>query len=171
MSDKGLTLLEMIIAISLSTLLMGTSLLLLRPILLAWAHHQDRLELQQQVQHGMEKTIRQIRLAGDAQGGSGAIRFTISALSGTQSYILYLYHPSDSWPPSYSQASYQLRQAPLVGGINGTFTYGAGALLMREVVPPPASTLSLSGKVALLNLSLKRGDETFRLIERAKRRN
>ena len=59
----------------------------------------------------------------------------------------------------------------MTGGINGSFTYGGGTLLMRDVKPPPVSDLSVSGSTAMLDLTLIRGDETIRLIERVKRRN
>jgi len=46
---------------------------------------------------------------------------------------------------------------------------------MRDVQPPPASDLSVSGsgvnEVATLDASLTRGEETWRLIEKVKRRN
>ena len=42
---------------------------------------------------------------------------------------------------------------------------------MRDVKPPTTSDLSVSGSVATLDLTLLRADETFRLIERIKRRN
>lgn len=144
----------------------------MNPILLAWSSHQDRMEIQRGSQHGLEKALRDLRLATALQNDAGdAVRYTLRESGLSNSYILYLYHASNSWPPAYNQTSYQLRKASLTGGIGGTFTYGGGDLLMRDVQPPPTSDLSVSGSVATMDLTLIRADETFRLIERVKRRN
>jgi len=170
--SRGVTLVELIIAFLLFSVLMTAVAFSVNPILLALASQQDRLELQRQLQHGLERAIQDLRLANAFQSdASDAIRFTVRESGTDNSYILYLYNASDTWPPTYSQIRYQLRKAPLSGGIGGTFTYGSGGLLMRDVKPPPASDLSVSGSVATLELTLVRGDEAFRVLERVKRRN
>ena len=169
---SGVTLIELIITLLLFAVLMTAAAMAFNPILLAWSSHQDRMELQRQVQHGLEKAIRDIRLATALQNDANdAIRYTLRESGVSNSYILYLYNASDTWPPAFNQTSYQLRKASLTGGIGGTFTYGSGDLLMRDIRPPTTSDLSVSGKVATLDLTLARGDETFRLIERVKRRS
>ncbi len=172
MTGQGITLIELVITILLFAVLMTAAAMSLNPILLAWSSHQDRMELQGQVQHGLEKAIRDIRGAIALQNDANdAIRYTLRESGVSNSYILYLYHAGDTWPPAYNQTSYQLRKASLTGGIAGTFTYGSGDLLMRDIQPPTASDLSVSGTMATLDLTLIRLDETFRLIERVKRRN
>ena len=167
-----MTLIEMIITLLLFAALMTAAAMAFNPILLAWSSHQDRMELQRQVQHGLEKAIRDLRLATVVQNDTNdAIRFTVRESGTDNSYILYLYNASDTWPPAFNQSTYQLRKTGLTGGINGTFTYGNGDLLMRDIKPPTSSDLSVSDSVATLDLTLIRGDETFRLIERVKRRN
>ena len=144
----------------------------LNPVLLAWSSQQDRMELQRQIQHGMEKAVRELRTAVALQDDSDdSVRFTLRESGVNNSYILYLYNAGDTWPAAYDQSTYQLRRASLSGGIGGTFTYGAGTLLLRDVKPPPTSDLSVSGSLATLDLTLSRADETFRLLERVKRRN
>lgn len=170
--NRGVTFIELIITLLLFAGLMTATAVSINPILLAWSSQQDRMELQRGNQHGLERVIRQLRLATALQNDTNdAIRFTVRESGTNNSYILYLYHASDSWPPAFSQSSYQLRQASLTGGINGTFTYGSGDLLMRDMKPPTTSDLSVSGSVATLDLTLTRFDETFRLIEKVKRRN
>ena len=171
-TSNGVTLIELVISLLLFSVLMTAVAFSMNPILLAWSSQQDRMELQRQVQHGLEKAIRDLRVADALQNDANdAIRYTVRESGTDNSYILYLYNASDSWPPAFNQTSYQLRKASLSGGISGTFTYGSGDLLMRDIQPPTTSDLSVSGKVAILDLTLIRGDETFRLTERVKRRN
>ena len=163
---------ELLIVLLLFSVLMTAAAFSLNPILLAWSSHQDRMELQRQNQHGLERAVRELRTATALQNdASDAIRFTLRESGVSNSYILYLYNASDSWPPTFNQTSYQLRKASLTGGIGGTFTYGSGTLLLRDVKPPTSSDLSVSGSVATMDVTLLRGDETFRLIQRVKRRN
>lgn len=164
---------ELLITLLLFAVLMTATAFSLNPILLAWASQQDRMELQRQSQHGMERALRDLRLATALQNDANdAIRYTLRESGVSNSYILYLYNANESWPPAYGQSTYQLRSAPLSGGIAGTFTYGAGTLLMRDVRPPPNTDLSVSGSVATMDLALvRRSDETFRLIEKIRRRN
>ncbi len=175
-ADAGVTLIELVITLLLFAGLMTAVAMSLNPVLLGWSSQLDRMELQRQVQHGLEQAIRDLRPATDFQNDTNhAIRFTVRQSGVTNAYILYLYHASDTWPPAYTQATYQLREASLTGGIGGTFTYGDGTLYLRDVQPPATSDLSVSGsgtnEVALLDVTLSRGAETYRLLERVKRRN
>lgn len=170
---KGVTLIEMVISLLLAGVLMTATAYAMNPILLAWSSHQDRMELERQAQHGVERAIRDLRLATAFQNdASNAIRFTVRESGVNNSYIFYLYNANNTWPPAFNQTSYQLRKAALTGGIGGTFTYGSGTLLLRDVQPPPTSDLSVSGSVATLDVTLVRNsDETFHLIQRVRRRN
>lgn len=181
---QGLSLVELIMATFFFGVLTTAIALSMNPYLLAWSSQQDRLELQHQLRHGLDVGLVSLRSAAKTLGDpADAIRFTRWELTplpglgsiGTETgYILYLYHPSDVWPPTYTQPAYQLRLARLTAGmtgaINGTFSYGSGTLLMRDLKPPPATDLSVLGKVAILDLTGLRGDEQFRLIEKVKRR-
>ncbi|MBI1953909.1 MAG: prepilin-type N-terminal cleavage/methylation domain-containing protein [Candidatus Omnitrophica bacterium] len=171
--DLGLTLIELLIALLLAGVLMTAAAMSLNPILLAWSSQMDRIELNRQLQHGLERAVRDLRGATNlANDTNDAIRYTLRESGVSNSYILYLYHADDTWPPAFNQTAYQLRKASLTGGINGTFTYGGGDLLMRDVQPPAASDLSVSGSLATLDLTLvRKTDETFRLVEKVKRRN
>ncbi len=171
--DAGVTLVELLITVLLFAVLMTATAFSINPILLAWASQQDRMELQRQSRHGMERAIRDLRLATALQNDANdAIRYTVRESGVNNSYILYLYNAAESWPPAFTQSTYQLRKASLSGGINGTFTYGNGDLLMRDIRPPTTSDLSVSGSVATIDLTLvRKSDETFRLVERIRRRN
>ena len=117
---------ELLITLVLFGVLMTAVAMAMNPILLAWSTHQDRMELQRQVQHGLEKAVRDLRLADAYQDDANdSIRYTVRESGVNNSYILYLYNSANSWPPAYDQTTYQLRKATLTGGIGGTFTYGA----------------------------------------------
>lgn len=167
-----MTLVELLITVVLFGVLMTAAAFSFQPILLAWSSQHDRMQLQRQAVHGLERAIRDLRQATALQNdASDAIRFTRREGGVSNSYILYLYNPADTWPPAFNQATYQLRKGILSGGLGGTFTYGSGTLLLRDVRPPATSDLSVSGSLATLDLTVTRFDETFRLIERVKRRN
>lgn len=170
---RGVTLIELLISLLLTGVLMTAAAYSFNPILLAWSSQMDRVEIERQVQQGLEKAVRDLRLSTALQNDANhAVRFTVRESGVDNSYIFYLYNVSDNWPPAYTQASYQLRKASLTGGIGGTFTYGGGDLLLRDVQPPSSSDLSVSGSVATLDLTLVRNtDETYRLIKKARKRN
>ena len=163
---------ELLIALLLFAVLFTAAAYSINPILLVWSSQQDRMELQRQNQHGLERAIRDLRGATAFQNDlNHAIRYTLRESGVSNSYILYLYNAGDSWPPAFSQTRYQLRKTNLTGGIGGTFTYGNGTLLLRDVKPPAASDLSVSGSVATLDVTLFKADEIFRIIQRVKGRN
>lgn len=169
---RGVTLVELLISLVLFGALMTAAALSFQPVLLAWSSQQDRMEIQRQAVHGLERAVRDLRQATALQNDANdAVRFTLRESGVSNSYILYLYNAADTWPPAFSQTTYQVRKAGLTGGINGTFTYGSGDLLLRDIRPPTTSDLSVSGSLATLDLTLARFDESFRLIERVKRRN
>lgn len=169
---RGVTLVELLIALVLFGALMSAAALSFQPVLLAWSSQHDRMELQRQAVHGLERAVRDLRQATSLQNDSNdAIRFTLRESGVSNSYVLYLYNAADTWPPAFNQSTYQLRKASLTGGIGGSFTYGDGTLLMRDVQPPTTSDLSVSGSLATLDLTVARFDETFRLVDRVKRRN
>ncbi len=130
------------------------------------------MQLQRTAEHGLEKAIRNLRAAVALQNDpSNAIRYTLQQGAVQNSFILYLYNAADPFLPPYTQLTYQLRQAPLVGGIGGKFIYGAGTLLVSNVQPPPASVIQVAGSLATLDLSVTRGTETYRLVKQVRRRS
>jgi len=169
-SPKGVTLIEVITVLALLGVLMTAWAYSFNPMLMALSSQQDRMGLNM-LQPGLEKVASDLRSAVALQNDPNkAIRYTLRESGVERSYILYLYHPNDSWPPNFTQSAYQLRKASLTGGISGTFSYGSGDLILRDVAPPPLSDLSAAGSVATMDVTLKKGDETFRLLSKVKRR-
>ena len=149
-----------------------TTVLILRTIMVTWVSQERRGGIDINLDRGIEEMARDLRKAREVQSTAGydEIRYR----QGTNSYfIFYLYHASDSYipPPAFNQSSYQLRRATLSGGINGTFTYGAGDIVVNDVAPPPTSDLSLASNLMTLDLTVTRGDETIRSRTQIRPRN
>ena len=174
---RGFTLIEIMMAVLLFAILSISSAYLLRTILVSWSGQEMRSGLQINLDRGMEDMERDLRKATQVQSTANYDEIRYAQRQGASStynyYIFYLYHAADSYvpPPSFSQSSYQLRRATLSGGINGTFTYGSGDVVLNDVIPPPTSDLSLSGNLMVLDLTVKRGDETLHSRTQVRPRN
>ncbi len=169
--SEGVTLIELMIAVLLLSVLIGGSAVVFNTLLLSWASQTQRSGADLQLERAVEETVRDLREARQIQSISGydEIRYTTD---GSTFQIIYLYHAGDSYaPPAFNQAVYQLRRASLTGGLGGTFTYGEGTLLLTDVLPPSTSDLSASGNLITLDLSVQRGDETLRARTQVRPRN
>ena len=171
---KGFTLIEMMITLVLFSILMVTTTYLFHAQLLVWSGQEKRAGIGTELDRGIEEMSRDLRKARQVQSTANfhEIRFRQGTSTSTY-YILYLYNASDSYmpPPAFNQSSYQLRRATLTGGINGTFTYGSGDVIVNDVVPPTTSALSLSSNLLTIDLTVKRGDETIRSRSQIRPRN
>lgn len=169
MMKKGLTLIELMIVSVLFVILTAVVVYILRAVLLSWSAQETRSGIDISLDRGIEEVVRDLRKARQANSvNNDEIRFTNDL---TNYYIYYLYNTGDSYPPSFSQSSYELRKATLTGGINGTFTYGSGDIKIIDVLPPPTSDLSLSSNLITLDLSIRRADETIRSRTQVRPRN
>lgn len=165
----GFTLIELIITILMLVALVGVSALVFRAVLLSWHSQETRAGIDIALDRGIEEVVRDLRKARQAQSvNNDEIRFTHNL---TTYYIYYLYNTADSYPPSFSQSSYQLKKATLSSGINGTFSYGSGQTMVTEVLPPATSDLSISANLTTLDLSVRIGDETIRSRTQVRPRN
>ena len=156
------------ITIGMLVILVGATVYILRAVLLNWSSQETRSGIDIGLDRGIEEMVRDLREAKAIQSSGDEIRFTQDQ---TTYYIYHLYNSGDTYPPNFSQASYQLRKAALTGGIGGTFTYGSGDIKIIDVLPPPTSDLSLSSNVATIDLSMKKADETIRSRTQVKPRN
>lgn len=165
--QRGFTLIELVMAILLFSLLSITSASLFRVMAVNWSGEEIRSRLGINLDRGVEEIARDLRKATQVQSTTNYDEIRCAQRQGASStysyYIFYLYNAADSYvpPPNFSQTSYQLRRGTLSGGINGTFTYGSGDVVLNDVVPPPTSDLSLSGNLTTLDLTVKKNDETL----------
>ncbi len=170
---KGLTLLEVIFAISLIFLLMSSIVFVYIVVLKGWSHTGERSDLQSQLSFSLERIVEDVRRANALSVSTHALRFTRYESGADQSYIYYLYNASDTWPPNYNQTAYELRRAALTGGIGGTFTYGGGDIIQTGIDSPQGAKTSItaSGNYALVSLKATGAAETFQVRGYVRPRN
>jgi len=171
-AKKGFTLAELMLTVLLFTVMTGAVVLIFRSILVAWSSQEARAGVSISLDSGMEKVVRDLRGAREILSTAGYNEFRFTQDQDAYS-IYYLYNADDSYvpPPAFNQGLYQLRKATLSGGINGTFTYGSGELILFDVVAPGASALSFAGNLATIDLSVLRKDETLRSRTQVRPRN
>lgn len=157
------------IVVVLFTLLAAGIFYVFRAVLLSWSSAEERSGIDITLDRGIEEMVRELREAsGIGSVQNDEIRYT---LDGATYSIYYLYNAADSYPPSFSESAYDIRQETLTGGIGGTFSYGSGKIVMTDVVPPATSDLSISGNMITLDVSITRNDETVRSRTEVRPRN
>lgn len=162
MRHKGLTLLEVLFVLSLVVLLTSSILMVYLVAMRGWNSVGEVSALAEEVNFASERLSRDVRRANAMSVASHSLRFTVTENGSDQSYIYYLYHPSDSWVPRYDQELYQLRRAQLTGDLNGTFTYGDGEFILKGLRPPPNfTTVTGSSGLTTVHLVAKSGDEMY----------
>lgn len=163
-----MTLIELMITIAMFVILAMAVMYIFRAVLLSWSSQETRTGISIILDRGMEEMVRDLRGARQVQSGNDEVRFTRDQAA---YYIYYLYNAGDSYPPSFSQETYQLKRTALSGGISGTFTYGSGEIKVIDVLPPTTSDLSFSSNLVIIDLSAKSGDETVRSRTAVRPRN
>ena len=170
---RGLTLIELIITTAMVAILTVVMALIFRAILLSWAAQETRAGIDIGLDRGIEEVARDLREAKQISQGNDDIRFT---QDGSNYYIYYFYNPNDTFPLAFNQSLYQLKKTELPGGIADTPDYGSGNIIITDVLPPPVSDLSYDEDPdfpdsAIIDLSVKRKDETIRSRTQVKPRN
>lgn len=171
-TEQGFTLIELLITISLFVVLFGVATYTLRVVLLAWSSAEKRAGIDIGIGRGIEETVRDLRGAKVIQSAVNYDEIRFSEDNSTY-YIYYFYNPSDSYipPPAFDQELYQLKKAQLTGGINGTFSYGLGQIIIKDIIPPPVSDLSYESNIVTIDISSKTADEITRLKTQVRPRN
>lgn len=168
----GFTLIEVLIVLMLLTITLSLTTNIFKTVLLSWSAENDRAGLKITLERGMAEITSELRQATVVQSVAGRdeIRYT---KDGSTFYIYYFYNSADSYvpPPAFDQTSYELRQATLIGGIDGTFTYGSGFLMIRAISAPTTSDLSLSGNIITIDLTTITANATVRLRSQITPRN
>ena len=167
--NKGFTLAEVLMVTVMVAVIMGALAYMFQVVVASWSTQGARSGLGVGVNKAVEEMARGLRNAQELGSlNSDEIRFTTD---GNTYYIYYLYSPSDHYPSQFTQTLYQVKKATLTGGIGGTFTYGSGDFITRDVQPPPASELSWLGPVVTIDLSASRGVNTIRAATKVRSRN
>ena len=164
-----MTLAELMIVMAIFVILSGVALTIYIAVLKSWSSQENRVG----ISIALDRAVNDItgNLRGAKEVGSvnnDEIRFTQDS---TNYYIYYLYNSAETYPPSFNQTFYELRRATLTGGINGTFTYGSGRLILSDVDAPTTTDLSYSGGLATIDLTVTKNDQTMRSKTKVKARN
>lgn len=166
----GITLIETLITIAMIAILSGTAVYVFQAILLSWSSQERRAGIDVSLDRGIEEMVRDLREAKEVSDSvnQDEIRFTHDQ---SAYYIYYLYNAGDSYPPGFSQETYELRRTGLTGGIGGVFSYGSGRIMITDILPPPTSDISETSNIITIYLSVKRKDETIRSKTKIRPRN
>ena len=151
--QSGLTILELLFALVLVVFLVTSISMIYVITIKGWDNLGHRSDLHKKLIFGLERIGRDVSEAKDIAVSNQSLRFTLREAAGDVSYIYYLHNASDSWPPNFNQASYNLMRTNLTGGINGTFTYGTGEIIVTNLKPPAFTNMALSGDTATLTLT------------------
>jgi len=167
--DRGFTLLEVLLVAALGPVIIGMLLFMFQVALGTWSARGSRISLAVSLNRATREVSSDLRTAAAVGSlNSDEVRFTADNAT---YYIYYLYNLSDPYPPHFNRTSYQLRKAVLSGGMSGTFTYGSGDLIARDIVPPPATNLSFSAPVVTIDLTAQQGNNITRSVGMVKPRN
>jgi len=166
---KGFTLLEALLVTGMVVLIIGAVAYMFQVVLAGFSAQNVRTGLLVGENKGVIEMTRELRKAITiSMPRTGEVRFTPDSVT---YYAYYLYNSSDPYPPQFTAGSYQIRKATLFGGINGTFTYGSGNLVTRDILPPPASNFIYSGLLITIDLQAQREESTKRSVTMVNPRN
>lgn len=168
---NGFTLLEIVFTLTLIVFLISSVLFIYIVVMRNSYNQGNRTDLHEKLHFALERVVRDVRNANAISVANNAIRFTLNESGSDNSYIYYLYNISDVWPPAFNQTTYEMRRASLAGGINGTFTYGAGDLMTTGLRAPSYSSITNSGNVARIRLNASMGNDTLVISGYARPRN
>jgi len=155
-NKRGITIAELLITIILLVMIVGAASYAFRAVMLSWSNHSTRTRIAVDIDAAIAKIARQLREAVQISStNSQEVRFTAP---GGSSFIYYIDNS-------------ELKKAILSGGIDSSFTYGPGELMLVDVVTPPTSSISVSGNMVNLDISVSRGRETLRSKTQVRPRN
>lgn len=173
---RGFTLVEIMIALSLFSVLICVSAYLFAVGLRVWSTASLRTEIREDMSYAMDKTVRDLKETANAslsQYSSIANTIQYDNLSGN-TYVLYLYNADDATLDStYGQSIYDLRKADIDGG--DTPANGEGVLILKDLVSPdaaaPATALTINSNQVTLDVVVHRSDEIVRIRTKVRPRN
>ena len=156
-----MTLTELIVTMATFVILAGVAFTVYIAVLRSWLAQERRTGISIVLDRTIKDMTKDLREAKevDSSINNDEIRFTEDQ---TNYYIYYLYNANETYPPVFNQATYELRKAALVGVIDGTFTYGDGLLILRDVAAPPTTDLSFDGSLVTTDLTVSRSGQVMR---------
>jgi len=175
-TNRGFTLIEMIIVLVLLPMLLGVSGSLFVVGLHAWDTGRTRTGIREDVSYAMDEVVRDLKeMANGSLAQYSSISHTIQFDErGGDTYVLYLHNADDSsFDSSYTESLYDLRKADITQGEDPAS--GEGTLILRDLVSPdattPATALTISSTQVTLDIVVQRSDEIVRTRTKVRPRN
>jgi len=175
-TNRGFTLIEMLIVLSLLAMLLGVTGFVFIVSLHAWDAGCIRTGVREDVSYAMEKAVRDLKeMANGSLSQYSSIEHTIQfEETGGDTYVLYLYNSADPvFNSTYNRDFYNLHKANITQGDDPDS--GEGVLILRDLVSPdasaPATALTISGTQVTLDFVVQRSDEIVRIRTKVRPRN
>lgn len=177
-TNRGFTLIEMLIVLLLLAMLLGVTGFVFIVSLRVWDAGCIRGGIREDVSYAMEKAVRDLKeMANGSLSQYSSIEHTIQfEETGGDTYVLYLYNSADPvFNSTYNRDFYNLHKANITQGDDPDS--GEGVLILRDLVSPDASapktSLSINaGRTQVtLDLAVQRGDETVTIRTKVRPRN
>ncbi len=94
-----------------------------------------------------------------------SIRYQVDESGAKVSYIYYWQDQAGPCPTNAfsAQSIYDIKRTPLNGGLNGTYACGDGDSIIRNLVPPPTSSVTVSGSLVTFDLTARVKDSQVRV--------
>jgi len=164
---KGITLLELIVAIGMMTILTTTVMFVYNLHFKAWNESYVRSVIRGNLSQALELASNSLRQAQSIDAlTESSIIFTADLGNGSSAYRLYLYNADDPEPNGpYTQSTYSLRFA------EDAVDYGDGAVLSADIAQPLSPAFAISDKVIAIHLTALRGAEEVTMRTKIRPRN
>jgi len=167
--NKGFTLAEVLLATAMVAVIIGALAFMFQVVVGSYSTQGSRAGSGASATKAIREMVKELRIAKEAGNiGTNEIRYT---MDGNTYYVYYFYNSTDIYPPNFNRTSYQIRKAAISGKIDGTFAYGSGDLIARDILPPPASGLSITSPFVTIDLTVRRGNNTMRSASMVRMRN
>ena len=172
----GFTILEALIVILVLSVILGISAATFITSFRTLSTEQSRgdafLEITEKFERTVVNNIRLANLTSVTGTKKDRVNYRVS-IGGTKNFVLYFHNPKNTGLGTYDQPSYNLRRAT-TAAFARSFTYGAGEVLMHDLLPPPSfytSSLPTGRKAIVMDLTVVKGSDTFRVRQEAFPRN
>ncbi len=156
---KGLTLIELLIAMILLAVLLFITVSFYPMVIKVFLSNKNEFDMRSEVSIARDLATTYLLKANTFTiANPGRIYFTANIDPTTplsENCTFYFYNASDAtWPTTYPYASYELK-------FTDTGIFGSGRTLVRNLNPPPVSLFSNSGNRITVNLNVTNNSKTY----------
>jgi hypothetical protein len=166
-NQKGISLMELTVAISMMGLLVTTVIFVYNAQFKLWNEGYSRLVIRRDLSQALElasRVLLQAQTIDDLTESS--ITFTADLGGGSDMYRLYLYNIDDPEPnPPWTENKYFLRFA------HGTVDYGQGVIISSDIAQPLSPTFVMNQGVLSIDLTAVNGEEQVTMRTKIRPRN